>query len=133
MIGYTVQEFKASEHYKIMSRWYESRNFPMVPDYLLPKTGLVVSHDGVYVCMGQLYRTDGSIATISHLVSSPVASGDERHCALDILLAKLIHIAKAEGFRMVTFATNLEKLSPRFEALGFVKSDENVTHFCKEL
>lgn len=129
MLGYSVSQFKPIEHYILMSRWYEQRKFPIVPLEFLPKTGLVVSHDGVFICMGHLYFTDGGIASIAHLVSSPVATSDERHTGLDLLLLKLITIAKEQKFKMVTIATNLEKLFDRIDKLGFKKTDENVTHF----
>lgn len=128
-MNYRLHSFKKEEHLKLMHRWQEQRDFPIVPEDLLPPIGLVVSHDGVFIAMGFLYRTDGNVAVISHLVSSPVATGEERNEALNIIFANLISVAKEQNFKMVTFQTNLEKLFPRLESFGFVKLDENMSNF----
>ena len=133
MLGYSVHRFKKEEHYALMSRWYEKRDFPIVPEEYLPEIGLVAMHDGAFVVMGQLYRTDGGIASISHLVSSPVATSEERHIGLDLVISNLMKIAEDQKYHLVTVATNLEKLFPRFENFGFKKTDEKVTHFGRQL
>lgn len=127
--NFKVLPFNKSEHYNLFCRWYEIRNFPKVPEDLLPPTGLVVSYDGAFVAMGFLYRTDGGIASISHLATSPVAPGDIRNEALNLLINNLILIASGEKFKLVTIATNLKKLFSRLGEHGFTKTDESVTHF----
>jgi len=133
VLGYEVLKFKKEDHLALMTRWYEARKFPTVPDYLLPEIGLVVKHDGAYICLGHMYRTDGSIASISHLASSPVASSEERHIGLNMLISGLMDIANEQKFKMITIASNIEKLFERFEEFGFAKTDENVTHFGRYL
>ena len=79
--------------------------------------------------MGFLYRTDTPLAMISNLVSDPASDQELRREAVQELVSDLMEIAKLQGYNQVSCATNIKSLGLRFEHLGFLKTDENVSHY----
>lgn len=115
-----------------MQMWWKDRGFPSPEIELLPPTGLVIVFGGKPICGGFLFKTDAKIAMINHLVSDPRVEGSLRSEATDYLLFALLSHARDEGFRVVTGATNLPRLMRRYELLGFVQTDEQISHFRRD-
>ena len=127
---YAIHQFELKEHFALLTRWFEARKFPVPHPQQLPPIGLVMEHDGYFVCMGFLFRTDSAVAVIAHLCSNPASPGAVRHQGLNYLIASLMKVAEDQGYKMVTCSTNLEKLKSRFEGFfGFARTDENLTNF----
>lgn len=82
---------------------------------------------------GFLFKTDAKVAMVGNLVTNPEADADIRHKALNQIINVLGKVALDEGFRLLTCATNIDKLGHRFEDLGFEKTDVNVSHFRRDL
>lgn len=126
--------FLEDEHYPIIALWWHEHKFPATPAFLLPKTGLVMlGKDDQPLCVGFLYSTDGGFAAMDHIVSDPSSDKEERSLALDTLILNLFEIAKMNGARMVSAASNHPALVERYEKLGFKRYDEGVTHLGKEI
>lgn len=118
-----------AEHFPMLRQWWEERQFPAPDPMLLPPTGVLITHGLTPVAAGFLFKTDAKIATIGHLVSDPRSDRGIRSEATDYLIFSLLDHARQEGFRAVTGATNLPRLMQRYELLGFVKTDEGISHF----
>lgn len=119
--------------YPMLKSWWDERSFPPALPEFLPPTGLLVASEDLSLCAGFLFKSDANIAIIGNLVSNPSAPKEVRSKALDSLIDILTCLAKKDGFGLVSCATNLVKLMPRFEALGFAKMDEQVSHFGRML
>lgn len=85
--------------------------------------------DGSPVCAGFLYKTDGGVALVDHLVADPTAQ--DRSQALDILILNLDSIAREMGYTVVSGASNLPQLIKRYQRLGFRLFDTGVSHLAK--
>jgi hypothetical protein len=124
-----VAQIDLKEDFPVLERFWEERNFPSPPPEFLPPTGLLVKYEDTIVCAGFLFKTDAKVACIGHLISNPSTPGVIRNSALNLLLVSLESIARKEGFGMISSSTNLERLMRRYEKLGFIKTDDNVSHF----
>jgi hypothetical protein len=124
-----IRPFDVEKDYLVMQRWFSSRNFPAPEKEYLPKIGGVIEHEHQAVAIGFVFRTDTPIAIISHLVSDPAYSKEIRRDAVDELVRGLFVVAKEWGYTAVSCATNIPKLGERFEKIGFIKTDENVSHY----
>lgn len=117
------------ENYAMLKAWWDKRGFPAAHENHLPPTGCVIWNDGVAVCAGFLFKTDANAAVVGNLVSNPDCEKSLRQPTVDFLIEFLTNRAKDEGFKMVCCSTNLEKVGQKFEKLGFIKTDENVSMY----
>lgn len=110
------------------------RNFPHPDKRFLPPTGVIVTDDlnRFIIAAGFMFKTDAKVASIGHLISNPKVMKEVRKIGIKLVMKTLESIAENDGFLLVTCATNIEKLGKRFEDLGFIKTDENVSHFRRE-
>lgn len=123
------ETFEQSVDYPLLKSWWDERKFPAPPLKFLPRTGIIVSINGVQMAAGFLFKTDANIAVIGGIVSDPKAPKAECGEAVDFVIYALGMLAKEFGFEMVSMATNLPKLMGRAELQGFQKTDEGVSHF----
>lgn len=125
--------FDFDKDYQRMAMWSEERSFPMIPKELLPPVGVMIEKDDNPVCAGFLYYTNGGVAILDHLISDRKVDRPIRDQCIDYMITYLTQIARENGFKMLSAATNLGGLSKRYEEHGFRSYDKNVTHFSKEL
>lgn len=128
-----IEEFIPSQHYGLMQKWFEQRKYPCAPLKLLPPIGLVVGFNDQPMVMGFLIRTDANTAIVAHLISDPDADKALRGESVDIVIQTLCEYAKSLGFLVVNAATNLQYLLKRYERLGWLKADENLTGVWRQL
>src|SRR4051812_14294737 len=81
--------------------WYAIRQMPPMKAAILPKFGLIV--DGA--CAGFLYQTDSAMSMLDGFIANPLASGEERERALDLVTEGLMERAKELGFLTVVAQT----------------------------
>lgn len=121
-------------HWAWMADWWERRGHPVADPSLFPPTGRMVFYDSIPVCAGFLYKTDGKLAVISHVVSSPdKMNAEARDQCLDLLISTLVHEAHLAGMKAVSASSNVAKLNKRYEKLGFTKTDSDETHYGRVL
>jgi hypothetical protein len=121
----------AKEDFQMVEDWRKKRHLPVVPMSFLPPCGAVVSIDGKDVAAGFVVKTDAGYAVLNGLVSDPDAPREHRESAVTRLLDDLMLVAKQEGFSVVSASTNLERLSQRYDKLGFTRTDKGITAFVK--
>lgn len=111
-----------------------SRGNPVPDSQFLPPTGIIITYSERPVCAGFLFKTDARIAIINHVVSNPAKiDPGKRSSAIDLLISTLVHAAYSSGFKMVTAASNKERLNKRYEKLGFVRTDTDEVHYGRVL
>mgnify|MGYP001565352155 CR=1 FL=1 len=120
------EEYQDSD-YDILKSWWEKRGWAALPKEFLPKTGFVVKN-GSPIIAGFLYREKSSpIGMIVWIISDPVSNKNDRANASEILIKRLIESASNDGVKYI-FTLATENLTHRFEKMGFVKTDQNVTN-----
>lgn len=120
------------EDYLLLKSWFDARQFPAPDPEIIPGLGLIVSGEKP-IAAGFLFKTDGGVAIIAHLISDPASEKAERNEAVKHLLSVLSLMARDFGFKYVSCATNIKSLGVRFEEYGFEKTDENVNHYRREI
>lgn len=121
--------FSSDEHYEQICSWWRAHNWPVLPVEALPAIGRVVSHNGVNVCAGFLYRTDSAICLLEWIVSNPdFKDKPTRSDAIDFLIQNLLGAAqKLRPSIVFSYAKN-DRLLKRYQDLGFQVSDKDMTH-----
>lgn len=130
---FMIRKFDALHDGPVMKEWFAKRNFPAPNADFLPETGVVISLGFKQIAMGFLFKTDGKVANVAHLISDPECDKGVRQKAVNELIGDLVNLSTIFGFKMVSFATNIEPLGKRFEDLGFIKTDTNVSHYRRDL
>lgn len=120
--------YKPSDYSEI-SKWWEARQFPLIPQAALPKYGVIVEG----FCAGFLYRTDSSIAIMEWVVSNPESDKVMRNDAMNLLVKKLINLGTNLGFESIFTSLNNKKLASRYESFGFVETDKEATNYVAKL
>jgi hypothetical protein len=122
---FNIHRFR-SDNYDLICKWWKKRSFTCPQLEHIPPTGFIISYGAVQVCAGFLCKTDSNVAILWHLVSNPDCDKETRQSSIDFLIKFMTDKAKEEGFSMVCFSTNIEKLGRRVEKLGFTKCDSNI-------
>lgn len=128
-----VRRLNTRTDFPILQKFWVAKGLPEVPEEFLPPTGLVVVDDDLFgetlFCGAYLVKSDAGLASIGYVAANPEIPKHLRSDALDLLILELAKLAKEAGFPMVSVSTNVKALQARYERLGFVKTDENVTHY----
>lgn len=130
-----VTPFFVSQHFPMITSWWKAMNFPVMESKYLPPTGfLVVDPEGA-ICAGFLYKADGGVCTIGHIVANPERVGDTRSEAIDLLITQLLGSAKEAGYDMVgaSVGANLKRMNHRYRKLGFTQTDENINMLARRI
>jgi len=104
--------------------WWKGHDFPAIPKEVLPPTGAVV--DGH--CLGWVYLSNGGIAYVEWIVGNPDIKGRSMVKALNILIEKLIQIAKENDNHRVYSSVKNKSLLKIMTRMGFTVCDEDMTN-----
>lgn len=121
-----IKFFEPSDYEEICS-WRTGRELSSLELDLLPKFGLIAPGVGAAF----LYKTDSRVASIGQLVSNPKADKKIRYTTMNLIVEMLFQKAKLDGYKVVSCATNLDKLKERFCKLGFELTDKNIDMFAR--
>lgn len=115
--------------YDVISSWWKSYKFPVIPREALPKNGFIIDE----TCAGFIYSTDSSISWLEFVVANPSLSKEERKQGLQKLLLGLTGLAKELGYSIIFSSVNHSSLMERYKEVGFEQSDTNMTNFIRRL
>jgi len=113
--------------YETMARWLKARDWPEMPEDMLPKIGAVAEVDGKPVFMAFMYRTDSSIAWFAFPVSDPDSDHQIRARGLNAVVDVLKAEASTRGYKTLLTTSGNDRLNEKLAEHGFIKGDENVT------
>tara|TARA_R100001244_G_scaffold38406_1_gene34780 strand:- start:2022 stop:2429 length:408 start_codon:yes stop_codon:yes gene_type:complete len=85
------------EDYKTISKWWKQWQWPVIPKYNLPPTGLIVEKDGVSIVSCYIYMTNSPGALLEWIVSNPDYRDKDRQQAIELLITTAEDILKKEG------------------------------------
>lgn len=114
--------------------WRKARGWPEMPDHAMPAMGVMCFVSGVPAASCFLYRTDSSVGIMEWLTTNPELDGDTRSIAQDHLIESIELAAKTGmGMKYIFSFCSHKPLIDRLQRKGFLKTDENMTHFVKVL
>lgn len=127
-----VAERVEKKHMPTLMAWFRDYGWH-APEPLLPPTGFVVTHLGEPRAAGWLYNMDGPVAFMEYIVADPNLTYEERGKALDMLIERLSHYAKEQGYAHVFTVCRHDRLISRYKRHGFVVGDEDMTTLVRNL
>lgn len=114
----------SKKHYEEVCKWWTVRNWMIIPENVLPKTGVIIAtKDGVNICAGWLYRTDSNLCAIEWVISNPESAREQRDEAQDLLFKSLLD--RLEVGEMVLGFSEFEAMTERYEKHGFIRSGKH--------
>lgn len=120
--------------YEIICGWWKAYGWPILPKELLPKRGYVAFIDEKPIIAGFILKDmDIPFGVFAYPTANPEASYEERTIGFSKLLAHVYEVSREIGLRHLMVAANNKSLCQRYLDNGFLKCDENVIHFYKEI
>jgi hypothetical protein len=123
-----VRQYKPSDYISVAS-WWVMHDWPVIDADHLPKHGFIVDDKAV----GFLYMTDSKIAWLEFIVANPNVSKEDRSEALDLVINKLIDLAKELEFKTVFSSVTHPRLIERYKRHGFVVTDTGMTNMIRRV
>lgn len=129
-----VRITKESDYEDFLVKWWLDWRWPAPPakDMLPFNTGIVVSKDGVDVCVGFLYLTNSKAALLEFIVSNrDVKDRDIRKECINTTIKTLSEMAKNSGFHYIYTSLQNQSLAAAYENCGFVRGSEGCLEMIK--
>lgn len=114
--------------YKEICEWHEGWNMSPPPLEFLSCLGVIIPG----IAAGFLSTTNINVGVIDSFISNPKAGKKDRYIALDLIMDKLMYLAKGVGCKAVRFHTRYDTLMFRAKKRGF-KEVEKHTMLVKEI
>lgn len=120
---------KEDDYNNILCGWWKDWRWTPPPFDFLPKTGVIVSKDGVDVCAGFIYFTNSKVAWLEFIVSNFNYREKDRGEIINFTINILSELAKDNGFNYLYASLKNKSLIERYKENGFEQGDSN----CQEM
>ena len=127
-----VREFHAESDLPQLQEWWKAQNWPGLPKEMLPH-GYVSYIGETLTAAVFVIGTDGALFVMEWLVGNPSVSYEERGAGIEAVVRACLTFCKEQGAAAVITTTKHERLIARYEAMGFQKTDEGMTHLVIDL
>ena len=122
--------------YPQLVEWWKWHRFPPPAQEMLPDNGtcgIMLSKNGVNVCVGFVYFTNSKMCWIEFIVSNPNYRESDRKESIKVLINSLSELANQHGFKVAY--TNLKNTSlvNHFADCGYVAGSKETTEMIKFL
>lgn len=118
--------------FAILKDWWKESHILFNIDSI-PDSTYIVSRNGLPVISGSLFLMNcPNGCMVENVIANPCLKGN-REGALEFLFENLEQIAKDKGYKSLVIFSYKEKVKDLYTKLGFMKTLDNVTTFCKEL
>ena len=121
------------DYNNILCGWWKDWRWTPPPFDFLPKTGVIVSKDGVDVCAGFVYFTNSKVAWIEFIVSNFNYKEKDRGEIINFTINILSELAKDNGFSYLYASLKNKSLIERYKKNGFEQGDSNCQEMIKNI
>lgn len=131
----TIRNYQTSD-FEIVRSWWEERGMKGFTQGFMPDSqwAFIAEWRGEPVASISIIKTAISeYAYLENLVASNLIDADLRHYAVQALVTKAEEKAKTWGYKKLLCLAPNEKLSKRYQEMGYTPSLSNVTVQVKEL
>ena len=111
------------DYENILKLWWKNWGFPIPPIENLPKTGIMISKDGVDVYAGFIYYTGTALAWAEYFVSNKTVAVEYKRGALERLVDIMCIISKEKGVKCLFTSTVLDSFKNSLTKAGFQIGD----------
>lgn len=125
-----------TEHdYPLLKSWWEAHGeFSPTPGMMPLETTFILEDDGSPAISACLYLMNTKEASkVENLVSSPGLDPVRRRELVKELFGYLEVFAKLQGYKVLVLFSHEDGLKKRYQELGFVPTQTNITTFAKIL
>jgi hypothetical protein len=122
-----------SDDYKIVSEWWRSQDWPTVPSNLLSNHGFIIRDESIPIVAGWVYETGTPMFLLEWIVGNPDIDWEKRQEGILTLVDFCSEYSKQLGAQMLFTMIKNERLMDKIESKGFMKTDENMSHFIRSL
>ena len=122
------------EDYPIIVEWWEDWGWTPFPEIALPKTGIIISKDGVDLAASFIYATDSCVCWAENFISNKKAPRDLRKGSIEFLIEKTVEEGKNQGFLIMMSSVEHEGLIKKLVDAGYDKTVERgMTNLTRKL
>lgn len=128
-----IRTWDPDEDFGMICAWGLEIGNAMTEKEIYPPTTYIAEYNGIPIlsCSLLLMNAPGC-AKVENLVGNP-AFKDERKEALPMMFRHIEEIAKAWGYKHLVLFSYIEKLSEKYEMLGYRKTLSGVSTFHKRI
>ena len=117
-----IRLFDKNKDYDTLCQWWDDWDQPVHLPEALSDTGIIISKEGVDICMSFIYSTDSYICWMEFLVMNKRTTREQRKGVLRKMFETLLEKSKLMGFKIVmTFGT--EEQSSKAPVLTKLKKE----------
>jgi len=124
-----IRLFQVENDYDMVKEWWKKYGSDMLLKEFLPQTGIIIEVDKIPSACGFLYKTDSKICVFEFFIANPDVTKEVRNKALDALVYTAVEWARLNNFGMIYTSTGIKGFGNRLTDKGFIKADENQTHY----
>lgn len=126
--------YYTKEDYPMLCKWWKDWDWCAFPEVALPKTGIIVSKDGVDLAASFLYATDSCVCWAENFISNKEAPRELRKGSIEFLIEKTIEEGRNQGFLLMMSSVQHEGLIKKLIAAGYNEQVEaNMTNLVRAL
>lgn len=114
-----LKQFKADEHYEILTEWWEKQDWAPVPVAGLPATGLIAYKGNEPLAAAFLYDTDSAWALLEWIVGNPDSDKQDKRKAIGQIIDGLVVFAELKKKKFIHTVTRHKGLLKIYENHGF--------------
>lgn len=130
----TIDKFEPNSDYETTKHWWGAVNEPAPPLDLIPETTFIIRYNDAPILALSLFLTNcKGVAYLENFVGNPDFKGAIRRDAAQALVDYACNFAAALGVMRVGCLAYRDKLKPRYEQLGMIKTLDNVSSFARDL
>lgn len=127
-----IRLYKNSDFEMIQNWWIDSNEIPPLREMLTEDSTFVLEmHGKARMCITVYLTNCKAVAHLENFVKDPNFK-DSNTCS-KILVEHAEKFAKEKGYKYLMCLSYQEKLKSRYEKLGYIRTLNNLSSFCKEL
>ena len=119
------------DDYPMVCDWWKGWKWDAIPQFFLPKVGLIVSNGDVDICAAWIYRTDSSLCMFEFFISNPNAKKDKRSGAIEYLLEAMEAEARKYGYKAAFMSICNQSLIKKAKDAGFIGEETGMTNLTR--
>ena len=96
-----IRLFDKEKDYETLCEWWDDWKLPNHHPDALSETGIIISKDGVDICVGFIYSTDSYIVWFEFITMNKKTTKKQRKGVLEKLGEVMIEKTKAMGFKII--------------------------------
>lgn len=124
-----IREYAPEDH-AMLATWWEGHDWPVVPQAILPKLGIIVEDDaGQGLCAGWLYMDNSvGVCWLDWVVTNPAALPMACVRSISQLVTFMTDRAVELDYGVMITACRQPTLTRLYQRNGFTVTDRSVTH-----